>query len=84
MSNDTWFLDAYHANNAVRFSNEDDATCGGQCRQAHECAIQNVDYDDYRMCATQAKALSANGACAGGAGVVARVLVVAVVGWGKI
>jgi len=36
----------------------------GTCRRGHECAVANVDYDDYRMCSTQARALSVNGAMA--------------------
>ena len=36
--------------------------CGAECRRAHVCAVGNVDLDDFRMCATQARALSANGA----------------------
>lgn len=36
--------------------------CNDRCHQVQNCAIGNVDYDDYRMCVTQAKALSANDA----------------------
>ena len=32
------------------------------------CAIANVDYDDFRMCVTTAKALSANDGVAAAAG----------------
>ena len=34
--------------------------CDDQCRKVHACAVANVDFDDFRMCATQARALSAN------------------------
>ena len=36
------------------------SACGSRCRQVQTCAVANVDYDDYRMCVTQARALSAN------------------------
>lgn len=39
--------------------------------QVHTCAISNVGYNDYRMCVTQAKALSASNAASGAAGTVA-------------
>lgn len=36
--------------------------CDERCHQVQNCAINNVDYDDYRLCVTQAKALSVSGA----------------------
>ena len=44
--------------NAVNY--EGPWMCNDRCHQVQNCAIGNVDYDDYRMCVTQAKALSAN------------------------
>jgi hypothetical protein len=55
----TWF-DSYFRANAANL--ESSVACGDRCRQVQTCAIANVDYDDYRMCVTQAKALSASGA----------------------
>ena len=52
----TWF-DSYFRANAANLPAR---TCGDRCRQVQTCAIANVDYDDFRMCVTTAKALSAN------------------------
>ena len=52
----TWF-DSYFRANAANLPAR---LCGERCRQVQTCAIANVDYDDFRMCVTTAKALSAN------------------------
>ena len=53
----TWF-DSYFRANAANLPSR--LPCGDRCRQVQTCAIANVDYDDFRMCVTTAKALSAN------------------------
>ncbi len=55
--NESWFT-AYYAANLAGYPGSGD--CSQECRQLHKCAIANVDLDDFHMCATQAKALSAN------------------------
>ena len=53
----TWF-DSYFRANAANLPSR--LPCGDRCRQVQTCAIANVDYDDFRMCVTTAKALSAS------------------------
>ena len=60
----TWF-DSYFRANAANLPAR---LCGERCRQVQTCAIANVDYDDFRMCVTTAKALSANDGVATAAG----------------
>ena len=60
----TWF-DSYFRANAANLPAR---MCGDRCRQVQTCAIANVDYDDFRMCVTTAKALSANDGVAAAAG----------------
>ncbi len=55
--NATWFGAYLRHNSVLKSINED---CDEECRKVHSCAISNVDFDDFRMCATQARALSAN------------------------
>ena len=62
----TWF-DSYFRANAANLPAGRGA-CGDRCRQVQTCAIANVDYDDFRMCVTTAKALSANDGVATAAG----------------
>lgn len=61
----TWF-DSYFRANAANLPAG--RACGDRCRQVQTCAIANVDYDDFRMCVTTAKALSANDGVATAAG----------------
>lgn len=64
-NNRTWF-DSYFRANAANLPAG--RACGDRCRQVQTCAIANVDYDDFRMCVTTAKALSANDGVATAAG----------------
>lgn len=58
INNSTWF-NGYFRTNAVN-TESPEFDCDKKCRQVQRCAIANVDYDDFRMCVTQARALSAN------------------------
>ena len=66
--NQSWF-EAYFKANSVHFNHRlwpdelgqiGQIDCDLRCHRVQSCALTNVDYDDFRLCVTQAKALSAN------------------------